>query len=143
MRGTVQQNVFPKEPFEDCVMHNYRIKRDLASNDKRRKSKKAGGQSKNFIVINGFSDCMQKYQGEIIGLKNFFGKRIEVSERLFENLETSDSISLDLLNQEIRKDIVDFEKYFQFSTDLKARCYDENDNILYFDLEGIACFVVD
>ena len=83
---------------------------------------------------------MQKYQGEIKGVKNFFGKRIEVTERFFENLETSDSISLDLNNPEIREDIVDFDQYFQYNTDLKTRIYNEKENVLYFDLEDVACF---
>ena len=137
-RGTIQPGLFPKEPYEDCIMYKHKEKRSIALRKDFRRGRKIQ-EPNNIIVINGFGEGMQNYQAEKYGLATFLWKKIEVTQEFFDKLETTDTISIKISNENIRNEIIDFDLYFAYDINLKARVFDEKENILYFDLENIPC----
>jgi hypothetical protein len=135
-RGTLQPELFPKEEYEDCIMYQHKEKRLLAQKKAARRGKDIQGL-KNQILVNGFSEKMQKERFEITGLDRLLWKEIEVTQDFYNRVEKCDTITICMTDEAIKSEIIDFEYYFRCDVVLKARIFDEAKNIIYFDLEDI------
>lgn len=135
-RGIIQPELFPKEAYEDCKMYQHREKRLLAQKKAERKGKILQG-IKNTICVNGFSQKMKRARFEISQLDSLIWKEIEVTQDFYNRLERSDIIEIFLNDENLKREIIDFDNYFRCNVKLKARIYNEVKNILYFDLEDV------
>ena len=133
-RGMIQPELFTREFFEHCVMYQHKEKRLLAQKKAARRGKDLTGL-KNQILVNGFSEKMQKQRFGDSAVDRFIWKEIEVAQKFYDRLEKTDYVTINLNDKTIRSEICDFENYFRCDVELKARIYDEVKNILYCDLE--------
>ena len=120
-------------------MFNFKQKRIVAQKKAFRRNKKVV-EMKNIMIISMLSKPMLEERHNIEGLERFYLKEIEVSQKFFDDIEYANEIFISVDDESIKKEIVDFDHYFEHDVDLKLHFYDEKKNILYFELQDIACF---
>jgi len=129
-RSSTQKELFPSEPNENCVMCQYKEKRQIAQYKLLRKQKVP--ETKNIIIIN-----IPRLLLRIKDFHLFKDKKIEVTQRFFDIMEYTDDILISIKDKNIRNEIVDFDNYFRNDILLRALRYDEKKNVLYLDLEDV------
>jgi hypothetical protein len=134
-RGTTQIDLFPKQPYEFCLMFQYELKRQIAQKKLIRRHKVP--ESRNIIFINGKDFRLDEVDVNEDDFDRFWCKEIEVTQRFFDELEYTDVISISINDENIKNEIPNFDNYFRNDVVLKARCYNEKTNILYFNLVGM------
>ncbi|NWJ52961.1 MAG: hypothetical protein HXX14_19075 [Bacteroidetes bacterium] len=134
-RGTTQIDLFPKQPFENCVMFQHELKRQIAQKKLIRRHRVP--ESRNIIIINVKNFRLDEEDVIEDDFDRFWCQEIEVTKRFFDEMEYTDDISISINDEKIKKEIHNFDNYFRHDVVLKARCYDEVTNKLYFDLVNI------
>ena len=131
-RGTTQPELFPIQLYEKCIMYNFKQKRLVAQEKEIRRGKK-GLEKKNLIVISRLSEDLIRERKNIIGLKRFFWKEIEVTQKFFDDIEFHNEIFISIEDGSVKNEIIGFDNYFKHDVALKVHLYDEEENIIYFD----------
>ena len=134
-RGTTQIDLFPKQPYEYCVMFQYELKRQIAQKKLIRRHRVP--ESKNIMFINGKDFRLNEVNVNKDDFNRFWCQEIEVTQIFFDEMEYTDIISISINDEIIKKGIPNFDNYFRNDVVLKARCYDAKTNVLYLDLEDV------